>query len=354
MRKMDEVLENMIIDSWAKHFKRSPRQVNQLHEADVELVKISDECDFLLAATVDTVAEEILVGLYRDGYTMGWVAITASLSDLAAVGADPLGIIISTSVASSRDESLIADIARGMEEACRLHGVFILGGDTNTTSDTSLTSCAFGLVPRNKYMTRIGCKVGDAVFATGPMGMGNGLGLVRLTGCPEDMFSEAKYRPRGRLAQGQVIRDYASCCMDTSDGLFATLDQLMRLNGVGFIVDCNWQKLVEPAVLELCSKAQIPPWAVLAGPHGEFELVCTIPQDRIVEFTNRVESKGIDLIKVGEVQRPSQLTLELSSSRRVNIDMTRVRNLLQTVEGDLKQYVTEFLACGRAWGLDQC
>jgi thiamine-monophosphate kinase len=353
MRGMDEVLENVIIDSWARHFKRSPRQVNKLHEADVELVKISDGCDFLLAATVDTVAEEILVGLYRDGYTMGWVTIAASLSDLAAVGADPLGIVISASVASSRDELLVAEIARGMEEACRLHGVFILGGDTNTTPDTSLTSCAFGLVPRNKYVTRIGCKPGDIVYATGPMGVGNALGFVRLTGCPEEMFPEKNYRPEARLAQGQIIREYASCCMDTSDGLFTTLDQLMRLNGAGFLVDCNWKTLIAPEAFALCDKTQTPPWAMLAGPHGEFELVFTVPTKKVVAFTERAEKEGMNLTKIGDVQQQSQLTLLLPSSKKVKIDMSVLRNLLQAVDGDLKKYVIEFLACGRAWGLDQ-
>lgn len=352
MRVMDEILENVMIDSWAKHFKRSPNQINKLHEADVELVEISADLDFYLAATVDTVAEEILVGLYREGRTMGWVAISASLSDLAAVGAEPLGIVISASVDADRGESLVTQIARGMEEACRSHGVFILGGDTNATPDTSLTSCALGLVPRNKYMTRIGCKPGDIVFATGRMGMGNGLGFVRLTGCPVDLFPEANYRPEARLKEGQLIRDYASCCMDTSDGLFTTLDQLMRLNGLGFMVNCNWETLVTPGVLALCDKTKTPPWAMLAGPHGEFELVFTVPPDRMVAFNERVEKGDLHPVRIGEVQKHFGLTLLQPSSKRVDIDMSVLRNLLEVVGGDLKKYVTEFLACGRAWGLD--
>ncbi|UCD06159.1 MAG: thiamine-monophosphate kinase [candidate division WOR-3 bacterium] len=348
---MDEILENVIIDSWAKHFRRSPNQINKLHEADVELVEMSADLDFLLAATVDTVAEEILVGLYREGRTMGWVAISASLSDLAAVGAEPLGIVISASVNAGRSEPLVAQIARGMEEACRSHGVFILGGDTNATPDTSLTSCALGLVPRNKYMTRIGCKPGDIVFATGRMGMGNGLGFVRLTGCPAVLFPEADYRPKARLKEGQLIRDYASCCMDTSDGLFTTLDQLMRLNGLGFLVNCDWEKLVTPEIFTLCAKTQTPPWAMLAGPHGEFELVFTVPPDRMIAFNERAEKEDLNPLRIGEVQQQSQLTLLLPSSKKVEIDMSVLRNLLQNVSGDLKKYVTEFLAYGRERGL---
>ncbi len=352
MRRMDEILENVIIDSWAKHFQRSPNQVNKLHETDVELIEISGDLDFLLAATVDTVAEEILVGLYREGRTMGWVAISASLSDLAAVGANPLGIVISASVNTGRDESLVTQIAQGMEEACRSHGVFILGGDTNATPDTSLTSCALGLVPRRTYMTRIGCKPGDIVFTTGRMGTGNGLGFVRLAGCPAELFPEAIYRPKARLKQGQIIRDYASCCMDTSDGLLTTLDQLMRLNGSGFLVDCNWEKLVTPEVFTLCTKTQTPPWTMLAGPHGEFELVFTVPPDRMIAFNERAEKEDLNPLRIGEVQQRSQLTLLLPSSKRAEIDMSVLRNLLQDVGGDLKKYMTEFLACGRVWGLD--
>lgn len=351
MRNMREIHENVVIDSWVRHFLRSPKQINKPHESDVELINISDESDFVLATTVDTVAEEIRVGLYREAYTMGWIAVVASLSDLAAVGADPLGLLVSVTIDENRDRLKVDEIARGMEEACRFHSTFILGGDTNIAPEISLTSCAFGLVHRSRYMARIGCKPGDIIFATGRMGSGNALGFVRLTGCPPEMFPEENYRPIAHLKEGRLISKYATCCMDTSDGLLATLDQLMRLNGVGFLIECDWERLLSASVLTLCSKTQTPQWAMLAGPHGEFQLVFSVSPEKIADLTASAKQKKINLIRVGEVQQPERITLRLSSKKKVDIDVALIRNLLQAVRGDLSVYVKEFLALGRNWNL---
>ncbi|MEE9390773.1 MAG: AIR synthase related protein, partial [Candidatus Aminicenantaceae bacterium] len=118
MKGMEKILENTTINSWAQHFKRSPRQINKSHEADAELIEIEGNKSHLLAVTIDSVAEEITEGIYRDPFTMGWVTVMSNFSDLAAVGAEPLGIIISVSVEAERDEKFRGEIAKGMSAAC--------------------------------------------------------------------------------------------------------------------------------------------------------------------------------------------------------------------------------------------
>lgn len=347
MKEMKEIFENINIDAWIQHFLRSKKQLNKPHETDAELIEIPGLQDHYLAVTIDTVAEEITMGLYQDPYTMGWVTIMASMSDLAAVGAEPLGMVISTSVSSSQNQKFSSGIAQGIEDACRNLEVFILGGDTNITPITSLTCCAFGLVPREKVITRLGCKPGEDIYITGYVGMGNALGLVRLTKLPSEYFPEKIYRPAARIKEGLIIRKYASCCMDTSDGLLTTLDQLMRLNGLGFIIDCHWEEILAPKVLDLCRKTKTPPWLMLAGPHGEFELVFT-SEPNMANDTH--ENKNF--IKIGKVQQTPTLSLILPSGSNINIDMAPIRNLLQTVRGDLEQYVKEFRAIGKELGLE--
>ena len=352
MKNMNEITENLIIGSWARHFSRSPNQLNKLHETDAELVEISKDSPYLLAATIDTIAEEIAEGLYQDPYTMGWVTVMATLSDLAAVGAHPLGLVVSVSVDPTRNKEFSSAIAQGMEDASRNLGVFILGGDTNLTSETSLTGCALGLVPRKEVITRQGCKVGDHVFITGGIGAGNALGLVRLTKTPDDCFPEKLYRPVARLREGQLLRRHVNCCMDTSDGLLTTLDQLMRINGLGFEIDCNWERILAPQVLRLCETTKTPHWLMTAGPHGEFELLFTISDKRIDSFLKQAESHGISPIRLGRAQRPKAISLILPSGEKVDVDMAPLRNLLQKVNGDLERYVREFKAFVKKWGLE--
>lgn len=352
MKDINGIGENVLINSWARAFTRAPGQVNRLHEADAEIIELPWDKEHLLAVTIDSVVEEILTGLYQDPYTMGWITVMASFSDLAAVGADPLGLVISVTIDPARDDGFRSRVAQGMEEACRRAGSFILGGDTNAGVTTALTGCAVGIVPRKELMTRVGCAAGDAVFVTGRVGAGNALGLVRLARLPEALFPEPSYRPAARLKEGQFIRRYASSCMDTSDGLLATLDQLMRLNGKGFRVECDWENLLARDVLALCLKTGTPRWTMLAGPHGEFELAFTVAPDRVDRFLADAHAQGLSLIRIGTVQPTPALTLELSPGRAVELDMAPIRNLLDTVGGDLTRFVAEFRALGKKAGLE--
>jgi thiamin-phosphate kinase len=323
---MDDILENVAIGAWVKAFSRAPGQANAPHESDAELIELPGDPEHLLAITIDTVAEEIHAGLYQEPYTMGWVTVMASLSDLAAVGADPLGMVVSVSAPLGKDSDLAESAGRGMEDACRSLGVFILGGDSNLTSEISLTGCSIGIVPKNAVLTRRGVQPGDAVFVTGRAGAGNALGLVRLSGLPDECFPESNYRPSARLAAGRALRGRATAAMDTSDGVLTTLDQLMRLNGHGFEIDCDWSMILSEDVLALCLAAE-----ALSEASGW---------------------PGVVPIRLGTVQERAVITLALPSRRRVDIDMSSLRNLLDTSGGDLAFYLSEFKRIGGSWGLE--
>ncbi|MBM4037770.1 MAG: thiamine-monophosphate kinase [Planctomycetes bacterium] len=356
MNKMQEILENALVDSWVRHFPRSGRQINQPHESDAELIEVPGLPDHYLAITTDTVAEEITEGLYREPHTMGWVTIMASLSDLAAVGAEPLGLVVSVCVEPGRDAAFCDGIAEGMADACREAGVFILGGDTNSTRTISLTGCAFGLMPRKEKISRRGCEAGDILFLTGRAGMGNALALARLGNLPHEGFPERLYRPCQRLPEGQLLRRYASCCMDTSDGLLATLDQLMRLNSRGFVIELDWENALAQPALDLCARTGTPSWMMAAGPHGEFELVFTVHPATCEAFLAAARAHGFSPIRIGRVQPRPAITLASPPAPRladgVELDMAPVRNLLATVGGDLHRYLEELRSWGRKCGLD--
>ena len=352
MNEMDDILENAAIEAWIGVFSRSEAQANAPHETDAELIELPGVPDQYLAITIDTVVEEIRSGLYRDPYTMGWVAAMATLSDLAAVGAEPLGIVVSVSVPNASDAALTEGAARGVEAACRSVGVHVLGGDTNESPSVSLTGCAVGLVPSDRVLTRRGLEPGDAVFLTGRAGDGNALGLVRLAGLPDSLFPEERYRPSARLSAGLALRGVATACMDTSDGVLATLDQLARLNGLGFEVACDWPSILSGGALELCEETGTPPWMMLAGPHGEFELAFALPGSAVDAFVEDASAWSEAPVRVGTVLNEAGVALSLPSGRRAEIDMAPVRNLLQTSVDDPDAYRSELRKLGRLWNLE--
>jgi thiamine-monophosphate kinase len=128
MYQLNEILENKVINNLISGFERSPNQLNKAHESDAEIIQLGI---LKLAVTTDSISEEISTGLYDDPYLIGWMIVTVNMSDLAAVGATPIGILISEIIPKTFSEEKIKELQRGISDACKTYGTFILGGDTN-------------------------------------------------------------------------------------------------------------------------------------------------------------------------------------------------------------------------------
>ena len=333
---MDSILENISLNRLIRHFRRGPNQLNLPHQSDAEILKIPGS-DVLLAITTDTIVEEIEYGLYSDPWLQGFMTVLVNISDLAAVGAKPIGILLNQTFPEHTIEEHLEKLQSGINDACEEAGTFVLGGDTNHASHTSMGATAIGIIENNKPMLRIGAKSGDLVFATGPLGKGSALGLAKFSG------KNFQYRPGIRLAESNVIRNYAHCCIDTSDGLLYGLDQLMRLNDLGFQIDQDLKKIIDEESLQLSRQLNIPSWLLLNGPHGEFELLFTIDEsdrEKLEEDANKI---GWQPLLLGSVINTAEITLSIEGKQRP-IDTALLRNSFTICKGDVKTFIHELLA----------
>lgn len=342
--RLNDVTENRLLGRWAGLLGRHPGQLNGVHESDAELVPLPGG-QGLLALTVDTIAEEIALGFYREPETMGWMGATACLSDLAAVGATPLGLVVSVSLPRHGAEAFQEGVARGIEAACRASGTFVLGGDTNIADAPTITGCAAGLVAPERVMCRKGAAPGQLVCTTGRLGAGAAAAARAVLGLPESLYAERDYRPRPRTAAGQAIAGFATAAMDTSDGLIATLDQLTRLNSVGFDIEAPLFELLEPKAQRLCRTLSVPPLAMLGCHHGEFELVFTVPPPAFDALAEAALAAGVEVIVAGRtIPEPE---VRIAGCR---VDSARLRNLADDAGSDPRRYLGELLRlvhCGR-------
>ena len=176
----------------------------------------------------------------------------------------------------------LADLQRGLSDACSACSTYILGGDTNFGQSLILTGCAVGMFPGGRYLSRAGCREGDILYATGLLGAGNAFAASLLLA-----NARSEFRPTARCKEGQALCGLATSCMDTSDGVLATLDQLMRVNNIGFELNGEWPEVLTPRAREISCNYGFPPWFMLAGHHGEFELLFTVPQEREDELMSR-------------------------------------------------------------------
>ena len=335
------ILENEMIKRLALGFRRSPRQLNQVNESDAEILRLGSS-EMMLALTTDSIVEEIASGLYEDPWLIGWMAAMVNFSDLAAVGAAPLGLLVAETLPPDVPEEFLRKVQSGMEDACRSCGSYVLGGDTNTGRLLEVTGTAVGIIEGTRILSRKGCHPDDRLYCSGLLGSGNGFAISRFV-TPGVRYP---YSPTARLREGQVVREFASACMDTSDGVLATLDQLMRVNGLGFRLDNRWHAALDGAAVGLTSQAQLPAWLLLAGQHGEFELLFTVPPQHEEELLRRAANADWNPRRLGTVISAPEINLEISG-RTATIDTARIRNAAFTAQGHVSEYITELLNIDR-------
>lgn len=352
MKSINAAREIRLVDSLARGFRRSPNQLNARHESDAELVRVPGT-QLVLAVTTDDIAEEIETGLYRDPYLIGWMAVLVNTSDLAAVGARPLGLLVNETLPADAPRGFLAALQRGIQDASEVCGVPILGGDTNFGTHLHIGATAIGTVDPARPLTRRECEPGDLLFTSGPLGLGTAFALVQLLNdrgantpqaiSPSSARETIEFLPRPRLAEGRILRSVASACMDTSDGAIATLDELMRVNGVGFRLERPPRQCLHPAALQVALGSGLPAWTMLAGPHGEFELLFTVRPNRVVPLMRKAFRIGWHPVRLGRAIMETGLRLRIGDCERW-LDATRVRDLFGECGGEPRAYREALLA----------
>jgi thiamine-monophosphate kinase len=346
---MDKIFENRTIDRIAGNFLKAPHKIGNTHEADSEIIELGETCENYLAITTDALVEEVASGLYENPYFIGWMLAMVNFSDLAAVGADPLGLLLSISYSPSENKKFITKLARGVSDACRELNTFVLGGDTNQGEDLLLSGCAVGLVPKQSVLTRMGAKVGDRLYITYPAGQGNVFAFLKLNRM-NFLLPGSFYKPVARIKEGQVIRNFANCCMDTSDGVIHTVDTLMRLNGLQFTLFDNWPRILHPMAHRITRLKRIPSWLVLAGVHGEYELIFTVSPQKEKDFLVAAKNTGWTPLLIGKVSEGVGVSIT-NSDRLMHLDTEAIRNLSEQADSDPQTYIRELLRMAEASGI---
>lgn len=203
-----------------------------------------------LVVSVDTVVERVHFDLALcSPADVGWKALMGALSDLAAVGADPLGALVALCVPSgSGSGELAVGVMGGVAEAAAASGCAVVGGDVSSAAQVVVSVTVLGTVERigPPPVPRSGGQPGDVIMVTGPCGgSAAGLRLLRASAAEsqtaESQTAESRTayrRPVARLAEGTLARRAGARAMiDVSDGLALDLHRLADASGVGFQLD---------------------------------------------------------------------------------------------------------------------
>lgn len=205
-------------------------------------------------------------------------SLMAAASDLAAMGAQPMALLLSLTLPAV-EEGWLQQFTAGLKAACRETGLPLAGGDT-TRGALSLTVTVLGSTPEAAFLTRSGAKPGDRLCVSGTLGDA-AAGLAILKGevsvsCPnaEQALRDRFARPTARLALGQALKGIASAAIDISDGLLADAGHLAAASDVGIEID-SAQIPLSDALRSLDDNEQALRWALAGG--DDYELLFCLP-----------------------------------------------------------------------------
>ena len=219
---------------------------------------------------------------------VGWKALMGALSDLAAMGARPLGALVALCVPGSDGSGELAlGVMAGVAEAVGVSGCPVVGGDVSSAPELVVTVTVLGSVDGGVPVARAGARAGDVVLLTGPCG-GSAAGLRVLRAgesgggvSPSADLVGAYRRPVARLAEGEVLRQAGAHAMiDISDGLALDLHRLADASGVGFA-------LHDVPVAEGATRAEA------LGGGEDYELLVAIGAEDAVRGAEALAARGL-------------------------------------------------------------
>jgi thiamine-monophosphate kinase len=265
---------------------------------DAALVECRQDSELVIAK--DAIVENIHFLSDDPPMSVARKLLRTNLSDLAAMGAEPVAYLTALMLPEHVDDAWIAAFVSGLEQDQKAFGLHLIGGDITSTRGPIALSCTIiGRVPKGLAVSRSGARPGDQIWVSGHLGdAALGLRIRQGLAADEDtaMILLGRYRlPRPRVKLGQRLRDIATAMIDVSDGLVADLGHIAECSGTSAVIDA--------ALLPISDDARDVPGAREAALSGgdDYELLFCAPP----EATPTIEAIGAELelpvTRIGQV-----------------------------------------------------
>ena len=232
---------------------------------------------------------------------VGRRAVVANLSDLAAMGAVPMGCVAALCVPPDLELRLVKGVVQGMVQEARAHGCPLVGGNLTSARETSITITVLGSVARGRDLRRHRVRVADRVYVTGCLG-GASLAVARA----ERREVAIRSLPVPRLAAGRALARLAGVggCIDVSDGLLADLAHLLEGSGLGAHIEVG--QIPRPRGFEkACRDLGLDPNRLCLAGGEDYELLFTLrPQAAGRNPTAALSRRlGVPVSELGRITR---------------------------------------------------
>lgn len=278
-----------------------------------------DDCALLapapgmrLAVSTDMLVEGRHFLSTVDPEALGHKALAVNLSDLAAMGAQPLAFTLALALPRA-DDTWLAGFSKGLLALADAHGCALVGGDT-TAGPLNICITVFGQVPEHQALRRSAAQVGDDIYVSGTLGDarlalevfrgGASLGAASFAAVRQRME-----RPTPRVALGVALRGVAHAAADVSDGLLGDLGHILTASQVGADLDLNaiHNSIATSSILKSEEGHFLPDFLLNGG--DDYELVFTAPAAARSAVAQAAASACTPVTRIGTVTPHTGLTL---------------------------------------------
>jgi len=258
---------------------------------------------------------------------IGKKVVTANVSDLAAMGAKPLGIIIAVGLPKEMLLNDFDNLIGGILEGCTEYEMSLIGGDTNESGELTISGTCLGIVGKDEVLMKDGSNPGDIVAVTGPLGLAAAgfeilfneeIELKDLNGNHKNIALKHALNPEAKSKEGVLLAKsgFITSCTDITDGLASEIGELVNAStqGIGITI---FEEMIplDSTVLEIARKVNKNPLEFILYYGEDFELLLTIDKDNFKEI-----SAEIPLYQIGEVTSSSKMTIVKNNGQEEKLE----------------------------------
>jgi len=289
--------------------------VRPAHPKNRAMLGIGDDCALLrqqdgmqTAISSDMLVEARHFFAGADAQKLGHKSLAVNLSDLAAMGAEPLAFTLALSLPSA-DEQWLAKFSAGLFALADEHNCELIGGDT-TKGPLNICITIFGQTPIGTALRRDTAQIGDDIWVSGTLGDAR----LALGAMYKEYELDAKalntaalrlHTPQPRVALGMALRGVAHAALDLSDGLIGDLGHILKKSGVG--ASLNVDALPAGAMLQKQATETRHRFTLAGG--DDYELCFTAPASRREAVLGAALSADTPVTRIGTIEAASGIRL---------------------------------------------
>ena len=301
---------------------------------------IGDDCAIFkpiageeIAITSDMLVEGRHFFAHADPQRLGCKALTVNLSDLAAMGAKPLGFTLAIALPQA-DARWLESFSKGLFAMAKQFSCPLIGGDT-TAGPLTISITAFGSLPKGKAIRRSGANIEDDIWVSGTVGDAR-LALAALRheiNLPAEDLKQIEQRmhePVPRVELGIHLREIASSAIDVSDGLLGDLQHILKQSQVDAEVALD--QIPKSAILRKQDANIQNQFAACGGDDYEICFTASIAQRNAIDQISK--SLNLPLTRIGKItEKNSGLTnLRLINTNGDLLSDAQAANLLKSFD----------------------